>query len=172
MTFQVLHGRTDELVQVFGAGMTQAQELIAVSNSTPEHLGTCLASEGALAFQLVRMDVLTYRRDDNVEQTAMSDPYDPSGIYYLKGFFLPEKHRLCLGPSHQEATGKLLREHAGELCFVVVPEDKGHRILPFWNGDVLLEQIPIPKHFPRAIDYLWLWPPGQSRFGFSPSPEE
>lgn len=167
MTFQVLSGRTDMLVQVFGTGMARSHELLALSNCSPEHLGTCLAQEGALAFQIVHRDVLTYRRDDGPEQVALSDPYDPSGIYYIRGFFLSETQRQGLFPDQQQMTVALLQAH-DDVRFLVTPDGEGHRILPFWEGDILLEEISVPKHFPRAIDYIFFWPRGQERFGFQP----
>lgn len=167
MTFQMLSGRTDQLVQVFGTGMARDSELMGLSNCTPEHLGTCLAQEGALAFQIVHKDVLTYRRDDGPEQAAMSDPYDPSGIYYIRGFFLSETQRQGLYPDHQRMIAALLQAH-DDVRFLVVPDGEGHRILPFWEGDILLEDLPVPKHFPRAVDFISFWPRGQERFGFLP----
>ena len=163
--YSLAEGYVETLVFVFGTQMARTTEPMNLMCECPPkdlapHLG-----EGALAFQIVQRDVLDYYRGSRGPYQALGPLRDPSGIYYPRGFILSEGQCRGLYPRHQEAIALLLRQYGDELRFVVVPDGEGHRILPFWSGDVLLEAIPVPDHFPRAIDFLWFWPDGQIRFG-------
>ncbi len=164
-TYKCVGGHVERLVFVFGTLMVRTDEpMNLMCECAPPDLVPHLGA-GALAFQIVQRDVIGYYRGRRGPYQAFGPLRDPSGIYYLRGFFLSERHRLGLFPDNQRAIAQLLTEHGGELRFIVVPDGNGHRVLPYWDGDALLEEIPVPEHFPRAIDDLWFWPPGQIRFG-------